>query len=199
MPIAEKHASRPVDAGLQRVSLDLAPQLLPQRAVVAGAFLIQNDEVGPKTANAPIGVGQQHLTNQSDASQIGDRHSHHRQVPGDAVRPKARLMQVIPQQAFRRRTQGRVGVEQMTGKLLEAVRSGRPNAQVTEIQLGSGPGHFERAGHSVGPAILGYQGHQSIARRRGKRDERELETVAGFNGGAAAQAEYGIQDRSGGA
>ena len=40
---------------------DLAQQLLMQRAVVAGAFLIENDQVGPEAAQSPVGVRQQQL------------------------------------------------------------------------------------------------------------------------------------------
>ncbi len=162
-PVAQKYAARPVHAGLGGVRLNQAQQLLPQRQVVAGAFLIQNNQVHPEVAPAPVRLRQQQLANQRKMAGVAHRHRQHRKIAGDPVLPQTRLPQPVARQPVRLRTHARVGIEQMASEFLEAVRGGGADAQIAKLELGAGPGQLERPPHRLRTLILRHQRQQRFS------------------------------------
>ena len=61
------------------------------------------------------------------------------------------------------RAHPRVGIKQVTGEFLEAVRRGRPDAQIAELELGARPRQLERPRDRFRTPVLRDQREQRLA------------------------------------
>lgn len=143
-PIAQEYATRPIHAGFGGMGRDLPQELLPQRRIVAGGFLIQNNQIRSKATPSPIGLRQQQFANQREMTIIAHGDREHWEVAGDSELPQARLPQPVAHQSVALRSQPRVGIKQMAGEFLETMRSERSDTQIPELQLRARPGKLER-------------------------------------------------------
>ena len=64
---AKEHAARLIHSRVQGMRFHQAQQLLMERLFITGRLAIQNDEVGLKAAQPPIGVSNQQFADQSQA------------------------------------------------------------------------------------------------------------------------------------
>ena len=196
-PIAQEDTAGTFFPGLQGMRLYQTFQDLAKRTIIGGVFLVGNHQIGLEAAGAPVRVGQKQLANQREIALFPDQYRENGKIAGNSMRPEILLAQAIPQQTIIGWPKPGIRIKKMTGKFLETLRGGSANSQITEFQLGARPSHFESAADGFTPRVLFDQCQQIGTGARGQSDEGKLNLLPGIQGKTAAQAEDGIDYRSG--
>ena len=189
---------RPADpCRLGGVRLDLPLELLMQRRVVAGALLVEDDQVRAEAAHSPVGVRQQHLAHQRQVARVGDVTTSIGRSPEIPYAHRPSCPSRLRDQPVGRRPQPRIGIDQLAGEFLEPVRRAGADAAESGTPAGARPRHFEGARHGSRRRYLATSASSASRDGRGHRQEREFLPLARVERDAAAQAEDRIEDRAG--
>ena len=111
---------------------------------IGGLTIVQDDEIDGELFHPPIFVRLQKLSHDVEVFDVRDAQKNDRQIPGNALRPQARLRAAAPQNGIRRGTHGRRGVNHMSGEPLKQARFARGDAKMVQLHLTLRPG--ERRG-----------------------------------------------------
>ncbi len=193
VPLAQEDAARPVETGFGGMRLGLTLELLMERAIVTGRFLIENDQVGAESAQSPVGVREQKFANQGEMARLGCRNDQHGKVARNSIGPQHRLSQPVANQPVSGWPHAPVGIQQVTGEFLIAMGCRGTDTQVAELELRAGPGHFKRASHGFLALIFGHQRQRFLAGGSCQCDEIQLQPIARLKCEAAAQTENRIE------
>ena len=119
-------------------------------------MLVEDDQVGAQTLDAPVFLRVQQLPHQRQAGGLGDAHEHDRQIAGDAVPPQIRLPERVAREIVRADARG-IRAEHARRQAIEedGVIVGQP--QVLQRDVHVREGHRERARRGAGVAILPHQ------------------------------------------
>ena len=107
--------------------------------------------------------------------------------------PELRLCFHILAQAFRRRPQPNVRIQEVTGEFGKTHRRIALNTEITILELRVRPGQFESAARDIGIAVFVDQTHQVLTRPRSQCDQRDLHLLPRFKRNALSHHEHRIQ------
>ena len=124
---------------------------------------------------------------------VGNAQKHDRQIAGNAERPEPRLRSGATQDRLGRRTQGRVGVDHVTGQTLEQAGLAGRDAEVMQLHLRLRPGEGRGARKSCRVAMPVDNVEQGFARRGRHRPEGNARHGARRDPHAAAQGENRVE------
>ena len=174
----QKDAARPVLRSRQRRRLVCPRQRLDRDLKfldIRGLTIVQDDQIDGELFHAPIFVRLQKLSHDVDVFDVRDAQKNDRQIPGNALRPQARLRAAAPQNRIRRGTHGRRGVNHMSGESLKQARFARGHAKMVQLHLTLRPGERRGARERGSVAMFVDAVEKRFARGRRRLSSRRRE------------------------
>ena len=139
---------------------------------VAGAELVEDDQVEPEALQAAVLVGLERLSDHAVFALLIDHDQENRQVAGDAVAPQ-RVARLPVARNGLGVTQARVGKSQTRGQALNRVDLPVIQVQVPQFGLAVAAGHGQTAGHGLPIVVFLDQARRLFLGFGVARDKRE--------------------------
>jgi hypothetical protein len=188
----DEHCPARIAARYRRRRLVRAHQRLKRSLKVLNigrSAFVQNHQIDRQLFQSPIFVGAQEFADQFEMAVILDPHQHNGRSPEI---PCAQSFDALPAPRFEnvtRRSQRRIGIENVIGKPLEQMRIVRVDAEMVQLHLGLRAGERLRSVKRHRLMMLVDEIEHLIAGGSGQRPERDARRRSARNPHMLAQAE----------
>ena len=190
-------ARRSLPPGSPRPPVEERGQLRLHVVEIAGALVVDDDDVGGQPLQAPVLLRLQHLSCERQGVGADDLHEHDRQITGDAVPPESGLTELVRRQPVARRAQRPVGEQHTRREALEQDRIAIGDRQVMQRALRMPERERKRPHRGTGFAVLLREGERGVPIARDAGGEAETHRRPRSEPDALPQAEDRIEDDAG--
>ena len=194
---AEEHPARSIDPCLFRPAFDELREFVLQILKVAGAVLVEGDEVECQPLDPEVLMRLEEFAEQRLVTGLRDPDEENRQVAGDPVLPEVGLGPRVLQDRGAC-PQPRVAVEQAPGHALEAQRILRGQPEMAELDLTVSAGERERPRNRATVVVLVDETARRLLAVGACGGEREPGGAAGRDAQRLAQRDDRIEHGSAG-
>ena len=193
---AQEHTARLVGPSMFGAALQHLHERLLEVLTVAGAVLVEHDEIERQSLGAQVLVRLEQIAEERELGSVGETRDQHGSVARDAVLPQFGLAAAVRLHGVARAQAG-IGVEQPASQALEQDRVVDRESEVPQLDLAVRAGERQRPGDRAPVVVLLHQAVGVFFGLRKAGDESDAGRAAGRQPHELTQRDDRIEHRTG--